>query len=167
MVSGSQDSPYRMGQFITYTCPPGFVLNGPNASICTGNGEWEPDPGQMDCIGDWIILLHVHCERCHIMWADLSKTLESIIILLLFPSCPGFMAVYVAINPWQQYHNYQGFIGGGGGGGGAPPPPPPPPPCKASIITRIKPRNRLNVNKYSNDNKILRAFEMSPILLST
>ena len=50
MVSGSQDSPPIEGQFITYTCPPEFVLTGPNASVCTGNGEWEPDPGQAACI---------------------------------------------------------------------------------------------------------------------
>ena len=48
VVSGS----YREGKFITYTCPPGFILTGPNASVCTGNGEWEPDPGRVDCIGD-------------------------------------------------------------------------------------------------------------------
>ena len=53
VVSGSQDShPLIEGQFITYTCPPGFILTGPNMSICMGNREWEPDPGQVDCIGN-------------------------------------------------------------------------------------------------------------------
>ena len=52
VVSGSQDRPPIEGQFITYTCPPGFILTGPNVSVCMGNGEWEPDPGQVDCIGD-------------------------------------------------------------------------------------------------------------------
>ena len=52
VVMGS-DSPLIEGQFITYTCPPGFILTGPNASVCTGNGEWEPDPGEVDCIGDY------------------------------------------------------------------------------------------------------------------
>ena len=68
MVNGSQDNPPLMeGQLITYTCPTGFVRTGPNASVCTGNREWEPDPGEVDCIGDnnahnnailvpWIIL---------------------------------------------------------------------------------------------------------------
>jgi hypothetical protein len=50
--AGSQDNPHREGQFIIYTCPPGFVLTGPNASVCTENGEWEPDPRELDCIGD-------------------------------------------------------------------------------------------------------------------
>ena len=52
VVSGSQDSPPIEGQLITYTCPPGFTLTGPNGSVCTGNGEWEPNPGKVDCIGD-------------------------------------------------------------------------------------------------------------------
>ena len=47
--TGSQKSPHREGQFIMYTCPPGFVLNGSDASVCTGNGEWKPDPGELDC----------------------------------------------------------------------------------------------------------------------
>ena len=51
VVSGSQDSPPIEGQFIAYTCPPGFNLTGPNASVCTGNREWEPDPEKVDCIG--------------------------------------------------------------------------------------------------------------------
>ena len=51
--AGSQEIPHREGQFITYVCPPGFILTGPNASECTGNGRWEPDPGQVDCIGDY------------------------------------------------------------------------------------------------------------------
>ena len=46
------DTPKTEGQSITFTCPFGFILTGPNASECTGNGEWEPDPEQVDCIGD-------------------------------------------------------------------------------------------------------------------
>ena len=52
VVNGSQGYPLMEGQVITYTCPPGFVQTGPNASVCAGNGEWEPDPGEMDCIGN-------------------------------------------------------------------------------------------------------------------
>ena len=54
VVSGSQDSPLIEGQFITYTCPPGFILTGPNVSVCTGNREWEPDPREVDCIGNYM-----------------------------------------------------------------------------------------------------------------
>ena len=51
MVTES-DVPKIEGQSIAYTCPLGFILIGPSASVCTGNREWEPDPGEVDCIGD-------------------------------------------------------------------------------------------------------------------
>ena len=54
VITGSQDYPLIEGQSITYTCPPGFVLTGPNASVCMGNREWKPDPGQVECIGNYI-----------------------------------------------------------------------------------------------------------------
>ena len=41
------------GQNITFTCAPGQVLNGSNQSTCMGNGKWEPDPGDVECIGEW------------------------------------------------------------------------------------------------------------------
>ena len=55
-MTGSQDiHPLIEGQFITYTCtcPPGFVLSGPNISVCTRNGNWEPELGEVVCIGDY------------------------------------------------------------------------------------------------------------------
>ena len=54
VVNGSQPDSHPLieGQFITYTCPPGFTLTGPNISLCTGNENWEPDPGRVDCIGE-------------------------------------------------------------------------------------------------------------------
>ena len=37
-------------QIITFSCPPGQTLNGSNSSTRMGNGEWEPDPGEVECI---------------------------------------------------------------------------------------------------------------------
>lgn len=45
--------PKLEGEFITYTCPSGSILTGPNVSVCTGNREWEPDPRLVECIGDY------------------------------------------------------------------------------------------------------------------
>ena len=66
MVRGS-DSPPVEGQFITYTCPPGFIVTGLDVSVCMGNGEWEPDPGEVECIGDATITQY----NTHAMWLDL------------------------------------------------------------------------------------------------
>ena len=57
---GFQVIPHREGQFITYTCPSEFILTGPNTSECTGNGRWEPDPGQVDCRGDYMPIIKIH-----------------------------------------------------------------------------------------------------------
>ena len=47
------DIPKIEGQSIAYTCPSGFILAGPNASVCTGDRVWEPDPGEVKCIGNY------------------------------------------------------------------------------------------------------------------
>ena len=36
---------------ITFICHAGQVLNGSNSSTCMGNGEWEPDPREVECTG--------------------------------------------------------------------------------------------------------------------
>ena len=35
----------------TLNCLPGLVLRGPYISTCMGNGEWEPDPREVECLG--------------------------------------------------------------------------------------------------------------------
>ena len=37
------------GDSVSFTCSSGDVLTGPNSSICTGNGKWEPDPRISAC----------------------------------------------------------------------------------------------------------------------
>ena len=43
--------PALEGQNITFACPTGQTLNGSNSSTCMGNGEWKPDPGEVECTG--------------------------------------------------------------------------------------------------------------------
>ena len=43
--------PALEGQIITFTCPLHRTLNGSNSSTCVGNGEWEPDPREVECTG--------------------------------------------------------------------------------------------------------------------
>ena len=42
--------PALEGQNITFTCAPGQTLSGSNSSTCMGNGKWEPDPRDVECI---------------------------------------------------------------------------------------------------------------------
>jgi hypothetical protein len=37
------------GTTFTFSCPPGLALMGPNSTICTKTGEWEPDPSELVC----------------------------------------------------------------------------------------------------------------------
>ena len=39
------------GVSVTFTCPPGLVLTGPNTTTCMRNGDWEPDPRDAACVG--------------------------------------------------------------------------------------------------------------------
>ena len=45
IIAVGYSSPALEGYSIDFKClVPGLTLTGPNASICMGNGEWEPDP---------------------------------------------------------------------------------------------------------------------------
>ena len=48
IVEGYKD-PALEGENITFVCPPGSTLNGPNSSTCMGKGEWEPNPREVNC----------------------------------------------------------------------------------------------------------------------
>ena len=61
MVDG--DPPLE-GTNITFSCLPELILTGPGTSTCMGNGEWEPDPREVECKGNsmylFLLLLHMH-----------------------------------------------------------------------------------------------------------
>ena len=48
-IAAGYEDPAQQGQNIIFTCHPGQVLNGSNTSTCMGNGEWEPDPREVEC----------------------------------------------------------------------------------------------------------------------
>ena len=43
--------PALEGRTVMFICPHGQILNGSNSSTCMGKGGWEPDPGEVECIG--------------------------------------------------------------------------------------------------------------------
>ena len=49
----------------------GYELTGPQSATCTGNGEWVPDPRQVQCQGI-IIIVSVYLILVIIMWHSLN-----------------------------------------------------------------------------------------------
>ena len=43
--------PATSGILVTFSCSENLVLVGPNSSMCMDNGQWEPDPREIKCIG--------------------------------------------------------------------------------------------------------------------
>ena len=70
------------GTNITFSCPPGMVLTGPTTATCTGTGEWEPDPTEVQCKGGNIIMAQFIILLCIV--ADCGA--PSIILTLLLVS---------------------------------------------------------------------------------
>ena len=58
-VDGSDDILPLEGNTISFSCPPGLALIGPNSVTCTENGEWEPDPRRLLCAGKSCNVLHL------------------------------------------------------------------------------------------------------------
>jgi hypothetical protein len=44
--------PALEGMNITFLCPSNYLLMGTSMSTCAGNGEWEPDPKDVECISN-------------------------------------------------------------------------------------------------------------------
>ena len=50
-VAFDDRQPALEGTTVSFSCPPGLVLAGPNTTTCMENGEWEPDPTNIKCKG--------------------------------------------------------------------------------------------------------------------
>ena len=61
-IEGYDDLP-KEGRTITFSCPPGFILIGPNSATCTENEEWEPDFAGLMCnnSGKYYVSVVFHC----------------------------------------------------------------------------------------------------------
>ena len=57
-INGYRD-PAIEGTDATLECStPNLLLLGPNTVTCMGNGEWEPDPRQVLCVGEYTLTFH-------------------------------------------------------------------------------------------------------------
>ena len=59
IVDGYED-PALEGKNITFNCPSGLMMIGPNSVTCMGNGEWKPDPREVKCAGE-PVTVGCHC----------------------------------------------------------------------------------------------------------
>ena len=44
-------APAMEGTTVIFKCPSQYDLIGPNTTVCMENGEWEPDPREVECKG--------------------------------------------------------------------------------------------------------------------
>ena len=51
-ISYGNTTPLLKGSTLSYSCSPGLVLVGPNTATCMENGEWEPDPREVNCTSE-------------------------------------------------------------------------------------------------------------------
>ena len=58
IVEGYED-PALEGENITFSCRDGRALIGSNSATCMGNGEWEPDPREVNCIGTYATFANI------------------------------------------------------------------------------------------------------------
>ena len=55
------------GDKINFTCTSGMELVGPNSITCMANGEWEPNPKEVECKGESFhttMCNHLICLYC-------------------------------------------------------------------------------------------------------
>ena len=65
--------PALEGTNITFSCPPGLILTGPNTSTCMRNGNWEPNPQRVKCLGEITLLCSLQ-SQLHDICAELKGT---------------------------------------------------------------------------------------------
>ena len=61
IITGSTKAATR-GTNMSLTCNSGLMLSGPSTSTCMGNGEWEPDPREAECV-DASTTVHMTTQR--------------------------------------------------------------------------------------------------------
>ena len=57
-ISATETDIVLEGTTMTLNCLSGLILTGSNTSKCTENGEWEPDPWEVECVNSGKICLN-------------------------------------------------------------------------------------------------------------
>jgi hypothetical protein len=85
IIEGYMD-PALEGTVVSFDCPPQQVLIGPNTTTCMRNGEWEPDPREVECKGieGHAIILASFTYCMSIIWRAAGDEAMNIVSFLLF-----------------------------------------------------------------------------------
>ena len=65
-----------VGSIINFTCPFELILSGPNSTVCTMYGQWEPDPKEVECTLKGLciyVFIVIMCYTVHISAAFSSQ----------------------------------------------------------------------------------------------
>ena len=65
VIVNGYKAPSLEGLNLSFSCPPGQELNGPNTTTCMENGEWELDPTNLKCEGIW--------RECECGWSHIAS----------------------------------------------------------------------------------------------
>ena len=117
------------GTVVTFSCPPGLMLNGPKSVMCTHTGQWEPSPSAVNCSNDTdssskneytTVLCHVHYISLHailyciycvfnvcILHAHIFEMKIDVFVLLIFigTTIPNLSATDVLHFIYNNYSN--------------------------------------------------------------
>ena len=59
IIGYTRHLPVMEGINVNFSCSFGHILHGPSSSTCMRNGEWEPDPMEVECRGNDNTIHHV------------------------------------------------------------------------------------------------------------
>ena len=92
VIAEGYEDPALEGENITFTCLSEAILCGSNSSTCMENGEWEPDPSEVECTRELVTtgttvpsmpLNSLH--TMHIVHVNISDTVSKIAKIGAYP----------------------------------------------------------------------------------
>ena len=80
IIGYTRHIPVMEGINVSFSCNSSHILRGPSSSTCMRNGEWEPDPMEVECRGNDNTILYHNYHDC-VFATILTKYLSLIIYL--------------------------------------------------------------------------------------
>ena len=69
---------------VTLMCRPGYIINGSMETMCNDNGNWNPDPRDVKCIGKSILInLKLHSSSLTLIGSSTLGVIEAFTNILI------------------------------------------------------------------------------------